>query len=49
MTLQQIVESVERKVLINGVQKHKNQARIAEALNVNQSTITRKLKRYGLR
>jgi PAS domain S-box-containing protein len=49
MTLQQIVESVERTVLSKGMDKLKNQARMAEALNVNQSTITRKLKRYGLR
>ncbi|MBN1957579.1 MAG: sigma 54-interacting transcriptional regulator [Desulfuromonadales bacterium] len=49
MSLQQIVESVERAVLFRGVQRHKNQARLAEALNVNQSTITRKLKRYGIR
>lgn len=49
MSLQQIVESVEREVLSLGLKKHHNQARMAEALDVNQSTITRKLKRYGIR
>lgn len=49
MSLQQIVESVERAVLAKGVKAHKNQARLAEALAVNQSTITRKLQRYGIR
>ena len=49
MSLQQIIESVERAVLSKGAQRYKNQARMAEALGVNQSTITRKLQRYGLR
>ena len=49
MSLQQIVESVERSILLLGLKKHRNQARMAEALEVDQSTITRKLKRYGLR
>ncbi|WP_321368623.1 sigma 54-interacting transcriptional regulator [uncultured Desulfuromusa sp.] len=49
MSLQQIIESVEREVLSLGLKKHFNQARMAEALDVNQSTITRKLKRYGIR
>ncbi len=49
MTLQQIVESVERAVLRKGSEKYKNQARMAEVLGVNQSTITRKLQRYGMR
>ncbi len=48
MSLQQIIESVERAVLSKGAQRYKNQARMAEALGVNQSTITRKLQRYGL-
>jgi transcriptional regulator with PAS, ATPase and Fis domain len=49
MSLQQIIESVEREVLSRGTEKYQNQARMAEALGVNQSTITRKLKRYGIR
>jgi len=49
MSLQQIVESVERQVLSHGLQQYRNQAHMAEVLRVNQSTITRKLQRYGLR
>lgn len=49
MSLQQIVESVERQVLSRGLQQYRNQAHMAEVLRVNQSTITRKLQRYGLR
>jgi transcriptional regulator with PAS, ATPase and Fis domain len=49
MSLQQIIESVERAVLKKGTERHKNQARMAAALGVNQSTITRKLQRYGIR
>ena len=49
MVLHQILESVERSVLCKGTEKYRNQARMAEALGVNQSTITRKLKRYGIR
>lgn len=49
MSLQQIIESVERQVLSKGLKKHRKQARVAEALEVNQSTVTRKLRRYGIR
>lgn len=49
MSLDQIMESVERELLVQGVQRHRNQARLAEALGVNQSTVTRKLRRYGIR
>jgi len=49
MSLPQIIESVERAVLTRGVRRHRNQVCMAEALGVNQSTITRKLKRYGIR
>ncbi|MBN1959023.1 MAG: sigma 54-interacting transcriptional regulator [Desulfuromonadales bacterium] len=48
MSLRQIVQSVERGVLMHGLEIHRNQARLAEALKVNQSTITRKLRRHGL-
>lgn len=49
MSLPQIIESVERAVLTRGMKRHRNQVCMAEALGVNQSTITRKLKRYGIR
>lgn len=48
MTLQQAMDSVERTILIQVLEKHGNQCQVAEALGVNQSTISKKLKRYGL-
>ena len=48
MTLQQVVETVERNLLEKARDRYDNQAEIAEALGVNQSTVARKLKRYGL-
>ncbi len=48
MSLQQAVESFERTLLVDAMQQHGNQYRVAELLGVNQSTIARKLKRYGI-
>ena len=48
MTLQQAVESVELSLLSKAKERYRNQSDIAEALGVNQSTVARKLKRYGL-
>lgn len=48
LTLQQAVESFERALLADAMQQHGNQYRVAELLGVNQSTIARKLKRYGI-
>lgn len=48
MTLQQALETVERNLLTRARERYHNQSRIAAALGVNQSTIARKLKRYGL-
>jgi PAS domain S-box-containing protein len=48
MTLQQTLDSVERTVLSQAMERYGNQSRMAEALGVNQSTIARKLKRYGM-
>ena len=48
MTLQQALETVERNLLNRARERYRNQSKIAEALGVNQSTIARKLKRYGL-
>jgi TyrR family helix-turn-helix protein len=48
VTLQQALETVERKLLTKARERYRSQSRIAEALGVNQSTIARKLKRYGL-
>ncbi|ABQ24334.1 sigma-54-dependent Fis family transcriptional regulator [Geotalea uraniireducens] len=48
MSLQQAIDSVERNVLAQAVERYGNQCRMAEVLGVNQSTIARKLKKYGL-
>lgn len=48
MTLEQILESVERKLLADAMKEHGNQYRMADALGVNQSTVGRKLKKYGI-
>jgi TyrR family helix-turn-helix protein len=48
VTLQQALETVERNLLTKARERYRSQSRIAEALGVNQSTIARKLKRYGL-
>ena len=48
MTLQQAIDSVERSILTQAMDKYDNQCQVAEALGVNQSTISKKLKRYGL-
>lgn len=49
MSLEQIMESVERGVLVRAWRRYENQARLAEGLGVNQSTITRKFRRYGIK
>ncbi len=48
VTLQEALETVERNLLTKARERYPSQSRIAEALGVNQSTIARKLKRYGL-
>jgi transcriptional regulator with PAS, ATPase and Fis domain len=48
MTLQQAIDSVERSILTQALDKYDNQSQVAEALGVNQSTISKKLKRFGL-
>ncbi|MGC8492190.1 MAG: sigma 54-interacting transcriptional regulator [Syntrophobacteraceae bacterium] len=48
MTLQATLESVEKSLLLEAVRRYGNQYLIAEALGVNQSTIARKLKKYGI-
>jgi PAS domain S-box-containing protein/TyrR family helix-turn-helix protein len=48
MTLQQSLESVERTVLVQAWAHYGNQVKMAATLGVNQSTIARKLKKYGI-
>lgn len=49
MPLTQILESVERQILVEAKRRYRTQKKIAEALGVNQSTIARKEKHLGLR
>jgi len=48
LTLQQAVERVECSLLVEAMEEYGNQYDTAELLGVSQSTIARKLKRYGL-
>jgi len=48
VTLQEALETVERNLLTKARERYRSQSRIADVLGVNQSTIARKLKRYGL-
>jgi len=47
-SLQQTLDQVEKKLLKKALQQFDNQTQIAIALDVNQSTIARKLKKHGL-
>jgi PAS domain S-box-containing protein len=48
VTLQQALETVERNLLTKARERYRSQSKIADVLGVNQSTIARKMKRYGL-
>ncbi len=47
-TLDQAVESTERAMLLAARERHGNQTSMARALGVDQSTVARKLKKYGI-
>ena len=47
-TLPQAVESTERAMLIAARERHRNQTAMARALGVDQSTVARKMKKYGI-
>jgi DNA-binding NtrC family response regulator len=47
-SLDEALERTERIMLLRARQRHGNQTDMARALGVNQSTIARKLKRYGI-
>jgi len=48
MTLDQVLQSVERGVLLDALKDHKNQSQIAKALGISQPTVARRMKKYGL-
>jgi PAS domain S-box-containing protein len=48
-TLSSAIESVERSILERARERYGNQSRIASVLGVNQATVARKMKKYGIR
>jgi TyrR family helix-turn-helix protein len=48
MTLKEALETTEKQILTSAVEKYKTTRQIAKALRVNQSTIVRKLNKYGI-
>jgi PAS domain S-box-containing protein len=46
--LKQVVESTEKQLLRQALMKHKSTREIARALNINQSTVVRKIRKYKL-
>lgn len=48
MTLQQILDSVEKQVLTRAMERCGNQYRIADALGLSQPTVNRRLKKYDI-
>jgi PAS domain S-box-containing protein len=47
-TLQELLEAFEKSILQDQMAKSKNSAAVARELGVNKSTISRKLKKYGI-
>lgn len=48
MTLADMMAATEQEILLNAKKKYKSSRKIAEALGAEQSTIIRKLKKYGI-
>jgi len=48
VTMQQAMESVERQMLARAFEQYGNQTRMADMLGINQSTVARKMKKYGI-
>ncbi len=48
MTMTQILETVERSVLLEAAKRYRKQQNIASGLGMSQPTVARKLKKYGL-
>ncbi len=48
MNMSQILESVERRVLLEASKRHRKQHQIAAALGMSQPTVARKLHKYGI-
>jgi transcriptional regulator with PAS, ATPase and Fis domain len=48
ITLGQAIESTERAMLLKARERHRNQTEMAQALGIDQSTVARKMKKYGI-
>jgi len=48
MTMQQAMDTLEKKMLAQALKLHGNQRLMAAALGINQSTVARKLEKHGL-
>jgi len=48
MTLDQVLDSVERAFLCDVLKTHRKQSRIAKVLGISQPTVARRMKKYGL-
>ncbi len=48
MSLEQVLQSVERAILLDALTVHTNQSKIARKLGISQPTVARRLKKYGL-
>jgi DNA-binding NtrC family response regulator len=48
MSMGQILESVERAVLVEASKNCRNQQEVAEGLDMSQPTVARKLQKYGI-
>jgi transcriptional regulator of acetoin/glycerol metabolism len=48
LSLNHAMERTERPLLLEARQRHGNQAQMAKALGVDQSTIARKMKKHGI-
>ncbi|MGD8702896.1 MAG: sigma 54-interacting transcriptional regulator [Desulfosarcina sp.] len=48
MTLEQVLQSVERATLLDALNVHKKQSQIAAKLGISQPTVARRMKKYGL-
>jgi TyrR family helix-turn-helix protein len=47
-SLKEIREAVEKQVLEHGFKKHKNISTLAKSLGTERTTVSRKLKKYGI-
>jgi DNA-binding NtrC family response regulator len=48
MTLDQVLQSVERAYFLELLKRYRNQSQIANALGISQPTVARRMKKYGL-